>query len=297
MLKMLKENLSLILPGLLILLTGCETVARKEEIITVQEEVAQINAALSTQLNQLRQETDTKLAEHSQEMAKDRATLSEKIESLVTETRDFSGKVDDLDYKLKETLEKVKSEQEGKNTEFRRDLETLKKVQNDLLASLTSLSTSVTAIQNDLLALKNFDLQTSTALEKIVQKIEAKPEPNKELALLKEEFEKKIQILLNEITEQESKLTLLQNKLAGQAEKTKAPEKPKTVKTTVKKGNTTYYIVKSGDYLSRIAKEYGTTVKTLMELNGLTRETIIPGQKLKLPTSQNTSPATGLTGQ
>jgi peptidoglycan endopeptidase LytE len=43
------------------------------------------------------------------------------------------------------------------------------------------------------------------------------------------------------------------------------------------------YTVKSGDTLSRIARQHGTTVAALKELNGLTLDSIKAGQKLKLP--------------
>jgi len=43
------------------------------------------------------------------------------------------------------------------------------------------------------------------------------------------------------------------------------------------------YVVKSGDTLSRIAKNYNTTVKELKSINGLVTDRINVGQKLKLP--------------
>ena len=43
------------------------------------------------------------------------------------------------------------------------------------------------------------------------------------------------------------------------------------------------YTVKLGDTLSRIAREHGTTVPALKELNGLTLDPIKVGQKLRLP--------------
>lgn len=43
------------------------------------------------------------------------------------------------------------------------------------------------------------------------------------------------------------------------------------------------YTVKSGDTLTKIAREHGTTVTALKELNGLTLNQIKIGQKLKLP--------------
>lgn len=43
------------------------------------------------------------------------------------------------------------------------------------------------------------------------------------------------------------------------------------------------YVVKSGDSLSKIAGEFGTTVKALRSVNSLTTDKIVVGQKLKVP--------------
>jgi LysM repeat protein len=45
----------------------------------------------------------------------------------------------------------------------------------------------------------------------------------------------------------------------------------------------TFYIVKSGDLLSQIARKHGTTVKALRAANGLKTDRILVGQKLRLP--------------
>jgi murein DD-endopeptidase MepM/ murein hydrolase activator NlpD len=56
-----------------------------------------------------------------------------------------------------------------------------------------------------------------------------------------------------------------------------------TTTTTPQKGNSSYYTVKSGDTLSRIAVNYHTTVTTLCKLNGLTTKSILRiGQKIKV---------------
>ena len=44
-----------------------------------------------------------------------------------------------------------------------------------------------------------------------------------------------------------------------------------------------FYVVKSGDTLARIAMQHRTTVKALKEVNGLDRNTLAVGAKLKLP--------------
>lgn len=51
------------------------------------------------------------------------------------------------------------------------------------------------------------------------------------------------------------------------------------------------YVVKAGDSLSAIAVRYGTTVKALKDVNGLTSDSIRIGQKLKLPAGAAKKPA------
>jgi LysM repeat protein len=47
--------------------------------------------------------------------------------------------------------------------------------------------------------------------------------------------------------------------------------------------NVTIHKVVSGDSLEKIARHYGTTIDTLKKTNGLTSNTIIIGQELKIP--------------
>ena len=47
----------------------------------------------------------------------------------------------------------------------------------------------------------------------------------------------------------------------------------------------TLYVVKSGDSLTRIAKAHGTTVKALKAANGLEKDRIVVGARLKIPTA------------
>jgi len=48
-------------------------------------------------------------------------------------------------------------------------------------------------------------------------------------------------------------------------------------------GSNTFYVVKSGDFLSKIARTHGTTVKALRAANSLKNDGIVVGQKLRLP--------------
>lgn len=54
-----------------------------------------------------------------------------------------------------------------------------------------------------------------------------------------------------------------------------------TVQTT-KPASTSEYVVKNGDYLGKIAKQFSTTVSELKSLNGLKSDMIYVGQKLKV---------------
>lgn len=58
------------------------------------------------------------------------------------------------------------------------------------------------------------------------------------------------------------------------------------------KGATKEYKVKNGDFLGKIAAEYGVTVKCLKEMNGLKNNNIRVGQKLKVPAEKPVVEAT-----
>ena len=67
------------------------------------------------------------------------------------------------------------------------------------------------------------------------------------------------------------------------AKKTSAPVKAYT-------GPTKEYVVKGGDTLGGIAHAYGLKVRQLKELNGLQKDVIRVGQKLKVPTEKQVAP-------
>jgi len=56
-------------------------------------------------------------------------------------------------------------------------------------------------------------------------------------------------------------------------------------KSRVLNGPAIFYVVKSGDTLSRIAKCYRVPVKTIMAFNNLSDDHLTVGTKLKLPTA------------
>ena len=68
-----------------------------------------------------------------------------------------------------------------------------------------------------------------------------------------------------------------------------------TVSSSKISASSTTYTVKSGDTLSGIAKKYGTTYQTIMNLNGLKSTFITVGQKLKISGSASSSSNTAAT--
>jgi len=58
--------------------------------------------------------------------------------------------------------------------------------------------------------------------------------------------------------------------------------------TAVAEGNGNIYVVKSGDTLTKIAAQFGVTVKALRSANDLTTDRIKVGQKLKIPVKATT---------
>lgn len=67
---------------------------------------------------------------------------------------------------------------------------------------------------------------------------------------------------------------------AKNVEAPKANEAPATAQADT---SATSYVVQKGDSLSKIAIKFNTSVKKIMELNGLKKSTIMLGQKLKVP--------------
>lgn len=71
---------------------------------------------------------------------------------------------------------------------------------------------------------------------------------------------------------------------------TAAAEPAKTVASTTGSSTTSNYVVKSGDYLGKIAKQFNTTVTDLKSLNGLKSDMIYVGQTLKVSGNAGTTP-------
>ena len=81
---------------------------------------------------------------------------------------------------------------------------------------------------------------------------------------------------------QNSNIENLQGALSSLMNALQAKEIP-SEKSIAETGPVKIYQVKSGDSLEKIAKQNQTNIKKIKELNNLTGDQIIIGQKLKLP--------------
>ena len=260
--------------------TGCESIATKEDIDAVKERVSSVeedfyttSRAIAKRFKEIEfdiAEKTGKLENEIKQLSQARADLSERISSLEKEIRGLKGKIEEVDFNFDEKLKEEKDERERKNLELKREIEGLKKTYNDLISSISSLNKTLTVIQKDIVALRNSQVKIANSLKEISEGVNRNAENN--LALQKK-LNSSLKVFLNELTRQESEIYRLKREIGILKEKG----------TITQKGRKRYYIVKKGDYLGKIAKRYGTTVKKLKRVNKLKSDVIYPGQKLIIP--------------
>jgi LysM repeat protein len=96
------------------------------------------------------------------------------------------------------------------------------------------------------------------------------------------DYKKRILDLEKTVELQSRNMENLQAALVSIAEILQIKEAP-PISNPILSANGKIYKVKSGDSLEKIAKQNNTTIKKLKELNNLTNDQIIIGQKLQLP--------------
>ena len=260
--------------------TGCETIATREDIDVVKERVSSVeedfyttSRAIAKRFKEIEfdiAEKTGKLENEIKQLSQARADLSERISSLEKEIRELKGKIEEVNFNFDEKLKEERDERERKNLELKREIEGLKKTYNDLISSISSLNKTLTVIQNDIVALRNSQVKIANSLKEISEGVNRNAENN--LALQKK-LNSSLKVFLNELTRQESEIYRLKREIGILKEKG----------IITQKGRKRYYIVKKGDYLGKIAKRYGTTVKKLKRVNKLKSDVIYPGQKLIIP--------------
>jgi LysM repeat protein len=182
----------------------------------------------------------------------------------------ISHKVENLETELSYLKQKIEN-QDNKIETLREEITALVKATRDMQnSSCLANSSKVEKIE------KNF--------EKFVQDLKQFKTQSNELADAISEITKKISeqketfgLQTKEIHEVESALKTLAKAMETTINISKAPVAEKETAPT--KQN---HVVKAGDSLGKIAKEYGTTATAIKELNGLKSDVIFTGQELKV---------------
>ena len=276
-----------------LLFTGCETIATKEDIGVVEHKVSNVqddfyttSKVISERLQNLETNTNERFSSVSENLIKEKAVISSQISLINDDIRKLYGKIDEIDYKFTEEMKKDRASVEQKDFEIRRDLEGLKKTYSDIIASISLLSKNLSSIQNDMLVINQAQIKIAESLNNISADVE---KSTVKIGLLEEKIGKNIQVFLDELTRQESEIFSLKQEVANLKSELNITEDVSPVKTEDKsqKSSSTstsrYYTVKKGDTLGKIASQFKTTEKAIMEVNKLKKDTVYIGQKLIIP--------------
>lgn len=173
-----------------------------------------------------------------------------------------------------DSIEQLRHEVSNHEVEIRMYEEKFKN-QEDILDTLRQQTAD--ALKTVKEALKN---QTASVESKLTaQENATKGLSNDSLSLLSE-YKNRIIELERAIEVQNRNLSNLQTAMRSLTEVLQGKENSPSNDSL---GNTRIYKVKAGDSLEKIAKQNNTTIKKIKEINNLTRDQIIVGQKLQLP--------------
>ncbi|MCS7179807.1 MAG: LysM peptidoglycan-binding domain-containing protein, partial [bacterium] len=176
---------------------------------------------------------------------------------------------------LKETSERNFT----RNNEIVENMDILKKSYNEIITSSSSIIKTLTSYQEEILNIKS-------TIQKISQNIESL---NKEISNLKieTEFIKNItnennKTIIEEFARHENEILKLKEIIISETDILKKFDKEK-IKFFEKEEDLKTYIVKKGDYLSKIAEKFKVDVNDIKKVNNLKNDIIYPGQKLIIP--------------
>jgi len=286
-------------------ISGCETIATKDDIGNVQSKVSDVqddfyatSMAISERFQAIETNTDERfssvekdireLSEKADRLSSDTGSLSEQkallstgLSSINSEIRKVYGKIDELDYKFGEEIKKAEISSQQKDFEVRRDIEGLKKTYNDIISSISALSKNLSAIQNDMMSINKSQQVITDSVNKVAADVERNAAQN---ASIEKAFKKNTDIFLNELTRQESEIFVLKKKIEGLEKIASSGALTSGTGELLEiSSGKKYYTVKKGDYLGKIAGNYKTSVRAIKAANNLKRDTIYIGQKLVIP--------------
>ncbi|HOK79553.1 MAG TPA: LysM peptidoglycan-binding domain-containing protein [bacterium] len=251
----------------------------KDDVTLLKEEIEQKLATSETTNSTKFQEVGARIEQLQQSQEQQQASLLKLAEDLKTQINDVKIAFDDSVQNQRKEFEIFRKNQEEKNNQFTQDIETLRKSQNDLIKTSVSLTDSMVNYQKDLLGIKTSMQQIATAMDSLSTKdyIQKEEFENTKKEIY-QQIEKIQQVLVSEITRQESEIFALK-----QALKLVEPRKNESSSQAKESAEKAYYVVKKGDTLSSIAKKYSTTKQKIKEANKMKTDSVKIGQKLLIP--------------
>lgn len=178
--------------------------------------------------------------------------------------REMRSKIEDFKYQLNKyevELQIVESKVDSQNTslnQVRQDVSKLNKNDQNFVEST--------------FALYDKKIERLESIEQTLRKdlIQLKERTNEVLSSLAQ-FKTKIDANENQMLDQKRSMEHVKASLDALMKHVQEP-----------KGEEGYYVVSAGDSLERIAKENGTSVEKLKDLNHITGDLIVVGQKMRL---------------
>ena len=265
-----------------LIFSGCADIATKDDIDIVKEKVSNVEDNFSVTVKQIAErfqniENDynqkiTNINNNLKELSDKILVLNNEINSLKEEIKLIKGKIDELKFEYDEKLKKVSDDYTEKNLETKRDIEGLKKAYNDLITTISNLNKNFTSIQSDIISLRDLQSKIVENYKDLPQKIEN----------IEKRIDENNQIILEELTKHESEIYQLKKEISTKEILGKEIEE-KPLKSILKTEKGKYYIVQKGDYLTKIAQKFNTSVSEIKKLNDLKSDTVYPGQKLLIP--------------
>ncbi len=268
----------ILLPSIsLLIFSGCVDIATKDDIDIVKEKVSNVEDDFYATVKQIAErfqniENDynqkiTNLNNNLKELSDRILVLNNEINSLKEEIKVMKGKIEELKFVYDEKLKKMSDENTEKNIETKRDIEGLKKAYNDLITTISNLNKNFTSVQTDIINLRDLQMKIVESYKDLPQRIEK----------IEKKIDESNQIILEELTKHESEIYQIKKEISAKEKE----EKP--LKSTLKTEKERYYIVQKGDYLTKIAQKFNTSVSEIKKLNNLKSDTVYPGQKLLIP--------------
>ncbi|MFA5644957.1 MAG: LysM domain-containing protein [Candidatus Ratteibacteria bacterium] len=261
------------------LFSGCADIAMMEDVSWIKKEIDTKIVALQIEQESRVQGIETKIGRMEEKIDAQQAGILQLREDLHSQIKETRIALDENNFLLTKRVEEVAKQSDEREYELKKEIENLKKSSYELLASLSAINTSILSLNSEVVNLKS--------------------SRSEELALgfaeIREEFSKKLKLLLDEVVRQESELHSVKNAVAvmhpveenlSEIVISETSPEPSEEKRTIlkKEPEQRVHIVRQGDTLIQIARQYRVSLDSLKKVNNLGKDdTIYAGRRLLIP--------------